>query len=96
MCGVIVVDAESFWSTNLGRDDYLHDHRLGYCHDYSHFYQLPNNNLFTQYAIFLRESSSEKYAPWSISYHIKLKIPCCDFSLFILFYVLIRSIYQSL
>ena len=23
MCGVIVVDAESFWSTNLGRDAYI-------------------------------------------------------------------------
>ena len=26
MCGVIVVDAESFRSTCLGRDAYIHDH----------------------------------------------------------------------
>ena len=26
MCGVIVVDAESFWSTCHGRDAYIHDH----------------------------------------------------------------------
>ena len=28
MCGVIVVDAESFWSTNLGHDAYIHNHCL--------------------------------------------------------------------
>ena len=28
MCGVIVVDAESFGSTCLGRDAYIHDHCL--------------------------------------------------------------------
>ena len=26
MCGVIVVDAESFWSTCRGHDAYIHDH----------------------------------------------------------------------
>ena len=26
MCGVIVVDAESFWSTCHRRDAYIHDH----------------------------------------------------------------------
>ena len=47
MCGVIVVDAESFWSTWLGHDAYIHDHCVGYCHDFFLFYQLPNSNLFT-------------------------------------------------
>ena len=28
MCGVIVVDVESFQSTCFGRDAYIHDHRL--------------------------------------------------------------------
>ena len=42
MHGVIVVDAESFWSTCLRHDAYIHDHCLGYRHDYLLFYQLPN------------------------------------------------------
>ena len=55
MCGVIVVDAESFRSTNLGRDAYIHDHCLGYHHNYLLFYQLPNSNLFTHRMLFSRE-----------------------------------------
>ena len=55
MCGVIVVDAESFRSTCLVRDAYIHDHCLGYCHDYLLFYQLPNSNLFTHRMLFSRE-----------------------------------------
>ena len=31
MCGVMVVDAESFWSTCHGHDAYIHDHCLR-CH----------------------------------------------------------------
>ena len=52
MCGVIVVDAESFQSTNLGRDAYIHDHCLGYRHNYWLFCQLPNSNLFTHGMLF--------------------------------------------
>ena len=52
MCGVIVVDAESFRSTCLGRDAYIHDHCLGYRHDYLLFYQLPNSNLSTHRMLF--------------------------------------------
>ena len=55
MCGVIVIDVESFRSTCLGRDAYIHDHCLGYRHDYLLFYQLPNSNLFTHRMLFLRE-----------------------------------------
>jgi hypothetical protein len=71
MCGVIVVDAESFWSTNLGRDAYIHDHCLGYRHNYLLFYQLPNSNLFTHRMPFSREKPLVKStAPGAISYHI--------------------------
>ena len=74
MCGVIVVDAQSFRSTNLGRDAYIHDHCLGYRHNYLLVYQLPNNNLFTHRMLFYREKPLvETMAPGSISYHIKSK-----------------------
>ena len=65
MCGVIVVDAESFRSTWHGRDAYIHDHCLRYLHNYALFYQLLDSNLFTHhntYAI-LREATSKTYAP---------------------------------
>ena len=96
MCGVIVVDVESFWSTNLGRDAYIHDHCLGYRHNYLLSYQFPNSNLFTHRMLLSREKPPVKtMAPGSISYHIlKSKIPCCNFPLFNLFCVLLRSIYQ--
>src|SRR3989337_1292463 len=71
MCGVIVVDAGRSRSTNLGRDAYIHDHCLGYHHDYSLFCQLPNSNLFTHRMLFSREKPLVKFmAPGSISYHI--------------------------
>ena len=47
MCGVIVVDGGRSGSTYLGRDAYIHDHCLGYLHNYALFYQLLNSNLFT-------------------------------------------------
>ena len=65
MCGVIVVDVGRSRSTCRERDAYIHDHCLGYCHDYAFFYQLPNSNLFTHrntYVI-LREATSETYGP---------------------------------
>ena len=58
-------------STNLGRDAYIHDHCLGYRHNYLLFYQLPNSNLFTHSMLFSREKPLVKsMAPGSISYHI--------------------------
>ena len=98
MCGVIVVDVESFRSTNLGRDAYIHDHCLGYRHNYLLFCQLPNSNLFTHRLLFSRRKPLVKtMAPGSIFYHIlKLKISCCNFILFILFCIFVRSIYQKL
>ena len=55
MCGVIIVDAGKSRSTNLGCDAYIHDHFLGYRHDYSLFYQLPNSNLFTHCVLTTRK-----------------------------------------
>ena len=46
MCGLIVVDAGRSRSTNLERDAYIHDHCLGYRHNYLLFYQLPWILLF--------------------------------------------------
>jgi hypothetical protein len=57
MCGVIVVDAESFRSTWHGCDAYMHNHCLGYRHNYSLFYQLLDSNLFTHRIICLHERS---------------------------------------
>ena len=57
MCGVIVVDAESFWSIWHGRDAYIHNHCLGYHHNFALFYQLLNSNLFTHRIIFFQERS---------------------------------------
>ena len=103
MCGVIVVDAGKSRSTNLGCDSYIHDHCLGYCHDYLLFYQLPNSNVFTHRVLFSREKPLVKStAPGSISYLIVFRsiIPktltylAALFSLFILFCVFVRSIYQ--
>ena len=67
MYGVIVVDAGRSRSTNLGRDAYIHDHCLGYRHDYLLFYQLPNSNLSTHRMLFSREKTLVKsMAPGSI------------------------------
>ena len=41
MCGVIVVDAGRSRSTNLGRDAYIHDHCLGYRHNYLVYFNFP-------------------------------------------------------
>ena len=103
MYGVIVVNAGRSPSTNLGRDAYMHDHCLGYRHDYLLFYQLPNSNLFTHRMLFSREKPLVKSTtPGSISYHIIFRsiIPKTQkylVALFIyLFYFVffVRSIYQ--
>ena len=71
MCEVIVVDAGRIRSTNLGRDAYIHDHCLGYCHNYLLFNQLPNSNLFTHCMLFSREKPLVKsMPPGTIFYHI--------------------------
>ena len=56
----MVVDAGRSRSTCLGRDAYIHDHCLGYRHNYLLFYQLPNSNLFTHRMLFSREKSLAK------------------------------------
>jgi hypothetical protein len=64
MCGVIVVDVESFRFTCHRRDAYIHDHCLRYRHNFALFYQLLNSNLFTHRMFsFKREASSETYGP---------------------------------
>ena len=55
MCGVIVVDAESFQSTCHGRHAYIHDHCLRYHHNYALLYQFLNSNLFTHRMLSSRE-----------------------------------------
>ena len=64
MCGVIVVDAESFRSTCHGCDAYIHDHYLRYHHNYALFYQLLGSNFSPAviHAI-LREATTETYGP---------------------------------
>ena len=57
MCGVIVVDAESFRSTLHVRDAYIHDHYLIYHHNYALFYKLLSSNLFTHRNTYFLERS---------------------------------------
>ena len=97
MCGVIVVDAGRSRFTCLGRDSYIHDHCLGYHHDYFLFYQLPNSNLFTHRMLFSWEKTLVKtMAPRVYLNHIlKPKNTCCTFILFILFCIFV-SIYLSI
>jgi hypothetical protein len=71
MCGVIVVDAESFRSTCHGRDAYSSDHYLRCLHNYALFYQLLNSNLFTHRMFSSREKPLVKpMAPRSIFHRI--------------------------
>ena len=92
MCGVIVVDAGRSRSTWHERDAYIHNHCLGYHHNFALFYQLLDSNLFTHRMFsFKREASSETYIwPGSIFRHIfqiyKPRNPK-------VFYILFSSIY---
>ena len=89
MCGVIVVDAESFRSTWHGHDAYIHDHCLRYLHNYALFYQLLDSNLFTHrntYAI-LREATSETYGP-----RVSFLLYCISF-IYIASYLLFCNLY---
>jgi hypothetical protein len=90
MCGVIVVDAGRSRSTNLGRDAYIHDHCLGYHHDYLLFYQLPNSNLSTHRMLFSREKPLVKpMAPGSYQSHITKTLKILlqfSFTYFILYF----------
>ena len=97
MCGVIVVDAESFRSTCHGHGDYIHDHCLRYCHNYALFYQLLNSNLFTHRMLYSREKplvkamAPQAYFPSYIFRYITKnpKIPCCNLFIFTLVCVFI-------
>ena len=99
MFGVIVVDAGRNRSTCLGCDAYIHDHFLGYHHNYALFYQLLNSNVFTHCMLsFKRETSRQNYGlRVLLSSYIKIpKILCCNFLYFILFCVFARPISQNL
>ena len=59
------------WILILERDAYVHDHCLGYRHNYLLFCQLPNSNLFTHCMLFSREKPLvNTMAPGFIFYHI--------------------------
>ena len=86
MCGVIVVDTGRSRSTNVRHDAYIHDHCLGYRHNYLLFYQLPNSNLFTHHMLFSREKPLVKtMAPGLSLSYIKIQIYLAAI-LFTLFY----------
>ena len=90
MCGVRVVDAESFRSTCRGRDAYIHDHCLRYHHNYALFYQFLGSNLFTHrntYAI-LREATSETYGP-------RVYLLSCKFSIYFYLHLLLSNLYHK-
>src|SRR3990170_4306061 len=88
MGGVIVVDAGRSLSTCLGRDAYIHDHRLGYRHNYALFYQLPNSNLFTHHLLSLREKPLVKTMAPGLSFNIyKTKNTSLPFNSFYFIFV---------
>ena len=92
MCGVIVVDAESFRYTWHGRDAYIHDRCLRYHHNFALFYQLLGSNLFTHLLFtMLREASSETYGPRVYFPSYKFSIYNISFrsTIFAIFYFLI-------
>ena len=105
MCGVIVVDAGRSRSTWHGRDAYIHNHCLGYRHNFALFYQLLDSKLFTHRMFsFKREASSETYGPrvYLPSYIFRFinqknpKIPCCTLFIFTLVFSFIYILYLSL
>ena len=93
MCGVIVVDAESFRSIH-GRDAYVHDHCLRCLHNYALFYQLLGSNLFTHviHAI-LREVTSETNGPRVC--FTSYKFPIYNSSLLFIFQSLLFNLYNK-
>jgi hypothetical protein len=97
MCGVIVVDAGRSRSICLRCDAYIHDHCLGYRHDYLLFYQLPNSYLFTHRMLFSREKPLVKtMAPGStLSFTKTLNILSVILSYLFYFVFLFQSIYLS-
>ena len=90
MCGVILVDAESFWSSCHRRDAYIHDHCLRYHPNFALFYQLLNSKFFTHRML----SSGEKplvkpMPPRSILHHFSFPSTCqflSPFHYFAIFY----------
>ena len=51
-------------STCFGRDAYRYNHCHRYRHDFTRFYQLRDNNLFTHRLLaFMREATSKHYGP---------------------------------
>ena len=64
MCGVIVVDAESFRSTWHRRDAYIHDHCLRYRHNFP--FSINCSAVICSPTVIhaiLREATSETYGP---------------------------------
>ena len=97
MCGVIVEDVGRSRPTCLGHDAYIHDHCLGYHHDYLLFYQLPNSNLFTHRMLFSREKPLVKtMAPGSTLSYIKNPKNTLLHFYFIYFILYFSSIYLSI
>ena len=73
MCGVIVVDAESFRSTCFGRDAYIHDHRLDILIIMLNFVNCSTVICLPTVILMLsREATSETYGPRVYSHHINL------------------------
>jgi hypothetical protein len=75
-------------STNLGRDAYIHDHCIGYHHNYLFFYQLPNSNLSTHRMLSLREKPLVKTMGHGV-YFIIIAIILNHFA--VIYFVLFQS-----
>ena len=89
MCGVIIVDPEYF---GLLDTDVIPIYMImpRYSHNYAHFYQLLDSNLFTHrntYAI-LREATSETYAP-------RVYVPSYKFPIYFILQSLLSNLYHK-
>ena len=74
MCGVIVVDAESFRSLDTDVMPIFHNHCLRYRHNFALFYQLLDSNFFTHSILLCWEKPLVKpVVPGSIFHHISFR-----------------------
>ena len=89
MCGVIVVDAGRSRSTNLGRDAYILIISLDIVITIRFSIKCPTLICLPTMCYFLREATSEIYAPGSILYHF-----CFTIYYLPLRYIFIRFYFQ--
>ena len=92
MCGVTVVDAESFWSTWHGRDAYIHDHCLDILLN-MHSSINCSGVICSPTVIhaIMREATSETYGP-----RVSFLLYCISFYLHGISFTILQSLLSNL